>query len=500
MTLAYEKLQARFRQISNLSNARDILSWDEAVMMPEGSGPSRNDSLADLSTLIQGLSVSPEIGLWLEAAESDDASLSSWDRANLREMKRVYVENTAIPMDLTQKLVRARLKGEQMWRALRPQNDWPALLPIFREVLNLTREMLAILGEKTGLSLYDAALSQFCNGLTTDAIEPLFGEIENFLPSLIQQVVEKQKREKALVSEGTFPMAAQKRLALEIVRDLGFSFQQGRLDESHHPFCGGHPRDIRMTTRYDEHDFLSALYGVVHETGHALYDQHLPQDWISQPVGEAAGMAIHESQSLLIEMQVSRSREFMEFIAPSIRKHLGPFTKNPESLETENLVALVTRVKPDFIRVDADEVTYPAHIILRFQLERALIEGSLLPEDLPSAWNEKMQSYLGLSTTGNDRDGCLQDVHWFSGDFGYFPAYTFGAVIAAQFFNKISKDVPSAKNDILTGNFAGIRNWLKEKVWSQGRRLDTLTLVKEASGQNLSVKSFKEHLVSRYLD
>jgi carboxypeptidase Taq len=287
-------------------------------------------------------------------------------------------------------------------------------------------------------------------------------------------------------------------LGLELMKKVGFDLQHGRLDESTHPFCGGNPRDVRITTRYNENEFLSSLMGVLHETGHALYEQNLPREWIEQPVGQACGMAIHESQSLLMEMQIVRSREFLLFAAPLIRKHFGPHTKNPEALEDENLIHLVTRVKPGLIRVDADEVTYPAHVIMRFEIERDLLDDRWPLAELPRVWNEKMQSYLGLSTVDNYKNGCMQDVHWPSGMWGYFPAYTFGAVIAAQLFATCVQKNPSVRGEIRDGNFSNLQTWLRENIWSQGSRLDTLQLVEQASGP-LSVAAFRKHLETRYL-
>jgi len=494
----YENLESRFRQIQRLNDIRSISSWDEAVMMPEGASPYRNEALAELGLVIQNLVSSPDVGEWLEQATGEQGALTSWQQANVREIRRIYIENTAVPAELNQRLTVARMNCEQQWRKLRAENNWPAFMPYLQEVLDLTKEMIGELRGKTGLSVYDTALSLFSPGLSTAKVEELFGELKLFLPQMIQDVVEKQSHEQWLVPEGTFPMEAQKALCLELMQAVGFSLKIGRLDESHHPFCGGNPRDVRITTRYNEREFLSSLMGVLHETGHALYEQHLPEAWLTQPVGAACGMSIHESQSLLMEMQVCRSKEFLTFAAPLIRKHMAPFTKNPASLETENLAKLVSRVRPGLIRVDADEVTYPAHIILRFEIERDLLEGRLPLKELPQIWNEKMKSYLDLSTLGDDKDGCMQDVHWPSGAFGYFPAYTFGAVIAAQLFETMLKTHPTVRRDIEVGNFLSLQSWLNENIWSQGTSLHTLELVQQASGP-LSAKPFHNHLKNRYL-
>lgn len=498
MTTSYEKLEARFRQCSRLGELRAISQWDEAVVMPLGGGEARGQALAELQLILQNLVSAPEVGEWIDDASRQAETLNEWQNANLSEMKKLYLEATAVPVELNQRLVLAMMRAEQSWRKLRAENNWSDFYPSLQEVLQLRRETLGIMSRKLNLSIYDTALYMYSKGLNTKIVEKLFGELKSFLPEMIQEVVEKQKREKVLAPEGKFPMAAQKALGLELMGKVGFNFNHGRLDESHHPFCGGTSRDVRITTRYSEHEFVSSLMGVLHETGHAMYEQNLPNQWLEQPVGVACGMAVHESQSLMMEMQVVRSPEFLEFAAPFIRKHMSAHVKNPESLETANLIKLVSRVRPGLIRVDADEVTYPTHVILRFEIERDLMEDRWHISELPTVWNEKMKAYLGLSTLGDDKNGCMQDVHWPSGAWGYFPAYTFGAVIAAQLFTTVNQLQPTLRSEIREGNFSGLQNWLRGKIWSQGSRLDTLQLVEQASGP-LSVTSFRNHLQQRYL-
>lgn len=495
---SYEKLEARFRQIYRLGDIRNIASWDEAVMMPHGSGSYRSEALAELSLVMQNLVSAPEIGDWLAEATESDSRTDSWKTANLREMKRVYIENTAVSPDLNQRLNVAKMNCEQKWRSMRAENDWAGIMPLQQEVLDLTKEQYAQLQAHTKLSVYDQALSLYSPGLSTNTVERLFTELKSFLPSMINDVIDKQKSEKVIQPIGPFPLEAQKAMCLELMQAVGLSLDTTRLDESHHPFCGGTPRDLRITTRYDENSFLPSLMGVLHESGHGLYDKHLPEAWLTQPVGASCGMTVHESQSLLLEMQVCRSREFLTFAAPIIRKHMGPHTANIDSLELENLVKLWTRVGRGFIRTSADELTYPAHVILRFEIERDLLEGRLPLRDLPAVWNEKMQSYLGLSTLGDDKDGCMQDVHWPAGLFGYFPAYTFGAVIAAQLFSTAVALRPEIPSAISRGDFSGLQGWLREKIWSRGIYNHTLELVEQAAGP-LSSVPFKKHLENRYL-
>ena len=280
---------------------------------------------------------------------------------------------------------------------------------------------------------------------------------------------------------------------------LGFDFEHGRLDTSHHPFCGGVPGDVRVTTRYDEDDYTSALMGLVHETGHARYEQNLPARWIDQPVGLAHGMALHESQSLLFEMQVGRSRPFLRFAAPLIAAAMDPEGRQPEAFTPENLDAGQRRVARSLIRVDADEATYPTHVLLRYELETALIEGAIEVAEIPARWAEGMQRLLGLDIGGELRDGCMQDVHWPAGLFGYFPSYTLGAIIAAQLFAAIERAIPGLDEQLAAGDFGALSRWLEGAVWSQASRYGLDALLERATGGPLSLDAYRAHLERRYL-
>jgi carboxypeptidase Taq len=299
---------------------------------------------------------------------------------------------------------------------------------------------------------------------------------------------------------GPFPVEQQRALGLELMKRLGFDFKRGRLDVSHHPFCGGVPEDVRITTRFDENDFAKALMGVLHETGHAKYEQHLPRAHLGQPVGRARGMSTHESQSLLLEMQVCRSAEFAAFTAPLLRAAFpAAAARTPAAFTAENVALLSTRVQPGFIRVDADEVTYPCHVVLRFELEKALVEGTLDVKDVPDAWDAGMKRLLGLSTAGNFRDGCMQDVHWPAGLIGYFPTYTLGALTAAQLFQAAEATVPELRASIANGDITPLDAFLEARLWSEGSRLGTAELVVHATGKPLGTEAFERHLARRYL-
>ncbi|MGZ5252469.1 MAG: carboxypeptidase M32, partial [Caldimonas sp.] len=274
-----------------------------------------------------------------------------------------------------------------------------------------------------------------------------------------------------------------------------FDFEAGRLDESAHPFSGGVPEDTRLTTRYREDDFVQSLMGTIHETGHARYEQNLPRELLGQPVARARSMAIHESQSLSFEMQLGRSPGFIGLVAPLLARHLGP----RPGFETDQLQRLLTRVRPEFIRVDADELTYPAHVMLRYGIEKRLIAGEAEAEDIPALWDEGMASLLGVDTRGNYRDGCMQDVHWSAGLFGYFPCYTLGAMYAAQWFAAIRRATPDLDQRIAGGDLAPVFDWLRESVWLQASRWPTRELAERASGEALNPLHFRRHLEARYL-
>lgn len=500
--MSYGALARHQQKLFNLSHAEAMLGWDEAAMMPVGSGEARASALSTLRGVIHAESTAPFLADLFAAAEEESKTgrLSEWESANLREMTRAFVRSRALPQDLVEASSLAESRSEQAWRRLRPLNDWASFRPFLEEVVNLKRKSAQALSEALQLDPYDSLLDGYEPGARSADIAQLFAELGRFLPGFIQAVLEKQRSEALVVSNGPFPIERQRWLGANLMQRAGFDFTRGRLDVSHHPFCGGVPEDVRITTRYDESSFVSALMGVMHETGHAKYEQNLPPEWLSQPVGHARGMAMHESQSLLLEMQVCRGREFLEFARPLIEEAFpDAFVANPEAFSCDNLYRLYTRVKPDFIRVDADEVTYPCHVILRFEIERPLILGQLEVKDIPDLWNARMQELLGISTAGEYRNGCMQDVHWPAGLLGYFPTYTLGALTAAQLFRAARRDVTGLGEAIAQGDFKPLDQWLREHVWSLGSRYTTGQIVERATGAPLGASAFVAHLNERYL-
>jgi carboxypeptidase Taq len=500
--VTYTDLEGRFARIGDLMHVASIMGWDEAVMMPASGGAARADAMGTLSGLIHELRSDPILGELLAAArETADADgLDAWQRANLGEMERSYQRATAVPRELVEELARAATEAEQAWRRLRPRNDWQGFSPLLQRLVSLSRDKATVLGDALGLSPYDALMDAYEPGGRSATIDLLFEELGAVLPDLIERIIERQAGEPVVEPVGPFPVDAQRRLGERLMRAVGLDLSRARLDVSHHPFCGGVPSDVRITTRYDESDFTSSLMGVLHETGHAKYEQGLPERWHRQPVGQARGMAVHESQSLLLEMQVCRGPDFLAFAAPIIRQELAEAAaRQPGAFELSNLRRLYTRVERSFIRVDADEVTYPCHIILRYEIERKLISGEMRVAEIPEAWDAGMRRLLEISTGDDHRNGCMQDVHWAAAAFGYFPTYTLGAMTAAQLYRAALRDVPSIPGELQRGDFTGLDGWLREKVWSRASSSTTDGLLMQATGEPLGARPFLEHLRERYL-
>jgi carboxypeptidase Taq len=493
---AYQELERRHARIAAIGDALGILGWDTQTIMPEGANDGRAEQTATLSVIAHELATDPRMADLLAEAEAD-TSLDAWQRANLREMRRHHIQSTAIPADLVEATSKAVSVCEMTWRAARAESDFAKLLPSLTEVLARVREGAEAMGSVMGISAYDALLDSHDPGARAERIDALFADLSTFLPDLIGRVLDRQAAAPAAVDpQGPFPVEKQRELGVRMMERLGFDFSRGRLDVSLHPFCGGATGDVRITTRYDEANFTDALMGILHETGHALYEQNRPRAWLGQPVGQSRGMAVHESQSLLMEMQACRSPEFITWLAPVVRETFGG---EGAAWEADNLRRLYSRVERGFIRVNADEVTYPAHIILRYRLEKALIAGDLTLPDLPGAWNDGMAELVGV-VPPNDRLGCLQDIHWPGGGWGYFPSYTLGAMTAAQLFDAARSADPEIVPALSRGEFAPLVAWLRVNVHETGCfHASGDELLTAATGRPLDSSVFKRHLEQRYL-
>ena len=493
---AYAELEARFRRLDLLGGATAMLHWglgdDDAARRRRAAGGATRRARPDPPRDVDRRANPRQ----LDEAEANAGTLDDWQQANLARMRRRWRAAAALPADLVQALSEASSHCEMVWREARPASDFPAFARAFAPLLDLVREKAAALGATLDCAPYDGLIDSHEPGLRCAAIDPLFDDLAGFLPEFLGRVQEAQASD-STPPPLSAPVEKQQALARRLMTALGFDFDHGRLDVSLHPFCGGSTGDIRITTRYDEADLLSGLMGVLHETGHALYEAGLPEDWRHQPVGQAGGMALHESQSLLIEMQVCRSRPFMRFLTPLLSEYLDG--GGSASADAEAVYRRAIRVEPGYIRVDADEVTYPAHIMLRYRLERALIADDLACDEIPGAWSEIHEDLLGLRPR-NDAEGCLQDIHWSVGELGYFPSYTVGALMAAQFFDAATRDEPDLWPAIERGNFAPLLDWLRARVHRLASRHENGELLERATGKQLGTAVFKAHLKRRYLD
>ena len=490
---AINELQEHFQTLHNIGHAAQYLSWDEAVMMSDEGGDARAKSLATLRRISHEMATAPKIGELLESAKQE--ATSAWDQANLRVIKRRWTRATALPVDLVVASSLASSRCEQSWRRNRKVNDWEEVKPLLNEVLNLTKQKAEILGEKLALSPYDALLDGYEAELKRAVIDPIFNELSKFLPDFVNAVIANQPQHISL--KGEHPPQRQMDLAKKLMPPLGFNFGRGRVDTSDHPFTCGDLWDTRITTRFGDDDFLESMYAVLHETGHALYQQGLPEDRYDQPVGGSLGMMIHESQSLFMEQQVCRSKGYLTYVLPILTEALKVDAED-EKWSATNLVRNVHHVEKGYIRVEADECTYPLHVILRYQLENALFDDSVSIDDLPDAWNELMDRFFGLDTRGDFANGVMQDVHWYAGLFGYFPCYTLGALTAAQLYQAYTTINPDAEAQFAAGNFETVLSWLRDNIHSKAQLTSGFDRIIEITGKPLTTEAFVSHVTRRY--
>lgn len=494
MTPHYQALVAIFQKAARIEHATTFLQWDHMVMMPMAGNEARSAALAELKELHHGLLTDPKIAELLDLAKNDD--IGPQIRIGLKEMERSYSQAVCLPADLVKAQALAGAKCEHQWRSQRRENDWAGFAENFKEVVNLSRKeaekRYAAKGEDFSCP-YDALLDLYCTGDSSKFIATIFSRLKKELPGLVEEILAQQEMLPTVSDH--FPIREQKKLCQKAMAQLGFDFNAGRLDVSAHPFSTGCRGDQRITTRFNETDFLSALFATAHETGHAAYEAGLPAALCGLPQGQARNLCLHESQSLFFEKQILLSRPFFSFFATYIHEFL-PASKG---LSAKELWRLATRVEPSYIRVEADEATYPLHVILRFEIEKDLINGDIEVDDIPELWELKMGSYLGLSCAGDHRNGCLQDMHWTDGSFGYFPSYTIGALNSAQLFAAFQKESANWQEDFARGSIDSVRNWLEDKIWSIGSTMESQEIIEKATGEKTNPDIFLTHLRNRYL-
>ena len=490
---AYKKLEKIFNEIGLIYQIQRMLFWDSATMMPINSANARGEQLAYLSKKAHKKTISPKVNDLIHEALNDQANLNEWQRANLRLMKRNIDNASALSSDLVEALEICSNQCEVKWREARAKSDFNIVKKELAEMVNLTRQKAIDLSDKFKQNPYQCLIDAFDPARELSEIDTYFNELAEFLPSLVDKIIAKQVKKPT--DSRTYFRKIQMRIGKKYLTKLHFDFTAGRLDESTHPFCGGIPEDCRITTRYDKNNFISSFLGIVHEGGHSLYERNLPKKWNLQPVGYANGMAIHESQSLFVEKQICKSKPFLKYFYKDV---INEFALSKAEYDFEHFNNQISFVERSFIRVDADEVTYPLHIIMRYNIEKALISGELSVEDLPHAFNKEMGKLLNINPA-SDAMGCLQDIHWYSGNFGYFPSYTIGAMNAAQIMAKIKKDMKNVDQLLENCELTPILEWLNNNIHSHGSKYSPNELIKVATGEKLNAKYFIDHLKTRYL-
>ena len=489
---AYHELLTLLREVAVFGSIGSLLGWDERVQMPAKGAEHRSNQSSLLARKVHEQFTSPKVDELLRIVESGDLAGDGEIAANIRETRRQYDRATKLPGSLVEEMAKTEVMAQNAWGDARSKNDFPAFQPWLEKWLDLKIQQANCYGY-TG-HIYNALLEDFEPGETAENLSLVFESLRAPLVELIGKIVASGRKAPLEILERNYPAAGQAALARQAAAAVGFDFNAGRLDVSLHPFCSGiGPGDTRMTTRYDEKYFGDAFFGVLHETGHGLYDQGLPTAKFGSPMGEAISLGIHESQSRMWENLVGRSRAFWTFFMPKAR---AVFPDQLKDVTEDQWYFAVNDVRPSLIRTESDEATYNLHILLRFELEKAMLTGDLKPADLPAAWNEKMQKYLGVTVPDNAR-GCLQDIHWSGGALGYFPTYTLGNLYAAQFFEQAAKDLGDLQGQISRGDFTPLLGWLRKNIHSQGKRYRADELVKRITGKPLSAEPLLNHLKSK---
>ena len=491
--MTYSKLKNLFEEQSLLNDINGILNWDMATYMPPKSRSQRVRQIEKI--LDYKKNIFDQIKKNELFKKANDSKLSLEDKLNLNLMKDKFEYFDIVPYEYIRKKTSLAIMCEGEWRRAKIKSNFNLVKKSFKKLVDVIKIESEILSQKKNKTKYDCLLSKYDRSLTSSRITKIFSRIESFLKKNIPLILKKQRSYKSISFAENLSESEQFELSKDFMRKLGFDFTRGRIDKSSHPFCGGSSEDIRITTRYNDADSFSCFDALMHETGHAIYEQGLPRKWLHQPLGASGGMSLHESQSLFIEMQIIKSLPVSQFIEKTIKTNLG---KKNSIWNYQNIYNIRKKITENNIRVDADEVHYPLHIIHRFNIERKMIEEDFNVENLPDLWNEEFFKYFNR-TVKNDNEGCLQDIHWFGGDFGYFPTYSIGAFIASQINNQISKKIPKINNMLKDGNFKPIVNWLRKNIHTYGSLFKIDDLMKNITGEKLNLKYYENHIVDRYL-
>jgi carboxypeptidase Taq len=490
---AYRKLQKRARDIALIASTSDALSWDEETYLPAKALAHRAEQMAHLGGMAHRLFTAPKVGEWISACEQQGFAADSDEAANVREWRRAYDRKTKIPARLVEKFQRVRSHAREAWGEARKQSKFKLFKPHFQKLLDLHLQFADLWGYNG--SPYNAHLDEFEPGANAEELRELFARLRPEIVAILGLAVERSKATPRSMLNGHYPVAAQQAFNREVATAMGFDFEAGRIDTTTHPFCTGlGPNDCRLTTRYSEEDFTQSLYGIMHEAGHGLYDQGLPKEHYGTPLGSAVSLGIHESQSRLWENQVGRDPSFWQHWHPRACEHFPDLKR----FTPEQITAAVNHVEPSFIRVEADQVTYDLHIILRFEIEMKLIERQLAVADVPAYWNEQFEKSLGLKVP-DDAQGCLQDIHWSIGMMGYFPTYTLGNLNAAQLMRQAISDHPTLETELARGEYGTLLAWLRSKVHRHGMRQHPQELMSLATGEPTSSAAHLENLREKFV-
>ena len=492
---AIEKLKEELLEIYHLSSAVAVLHWDQEVYMPKKGSDQRAKTIAEMSGLIHNKFTSLTFGKLIRAAkaEADRGKLNDNDSCIVREIWREFSRAKKLPVEFVKELAELESRSQNIWAEARQKSDFKIFLPYLKKIVSMKRKEAELVGYKN--SPYDALLDVFEPYATSEEITIIFQELKEFLVPFLARIKKSKMKINRNILKGKFPIEKQARLNEFMAKKIGFDFEAGRLDISTHPFTTNfHAEDVRITTRYDEKDIFSAISSTVHESGHALYEQGILSKNFGTPLGEPISHGIHESQSRMWENIVGKSLDFWKYFLPLLKK---TFPEHFSNMKVEELYRAINISEPSFIRVDADEVTYNLHVIMRYEIEKDLIEGSITVKDLPKIWNAKFKEYFGLKVP-NDALGVLQDVHWSSGAIGYFPTYTLGNLYSAQFYATAEKEILNLEKEIRSGHFEHLLNWLRKNIHMHGKMFSAEDLVKKVTGEKLNSQYFIEYIKDKY--
>ncbi len=496
---AYEKLLAKSKEITLLQSVGAIVNWDLETNMPPRGIMLRSEQLGLLGQIGHRMVVDPEIGKTLATIEKDLDSLNEVQKRNVYLARRAYDAETKVPEELVGKLARQQAISVETWKKAKAANDWKIFEPELEKMVDLSRQYSEILAEVRNIPiLYDAMLDQFERGMRSADVSKIFAELRSKLVPLTTKCAEASSSVDKSFLDKPVPIEIQRKIATDLATLVGYDTVTekagGRIDEVEHPFTTGYYDDVRITVHYHEDNVASAIYAILHESGHALYEQNLNHDWIYQPVGTAASFGIHESQSRFVENNIGRSKEFIKFYLPRLNK----FTNNLYSgISVEDFARAVNTVKPSLIRIEADEVTYSLHIIIRYEIERDLFADKISVSELPQVWNERYEEYLGVEVP-EDRVGVMQDTHWASGYYGYFPSYAMGNVYDGMWLEKLNKEKSNWLADVEKGNPKTAIDWMVENVHKQSSLYDPNELVEKITGKKTTAAPYLKYLEDKY--